>query len=209
MASPWIDRYEARSSMLEGLSVNLESETKEAVSANAHVDRVLFRVKTAQSFADKAEDQKNSPPYIDPLVEIEDQVAGRVLVYVLSDLQQIEERLRETFNAVERSERRPSRDAEFGYESNHLICIIPPHVLPDGWRARADLPTTFEIQIRTLFMHAYAQPQHRLAYKAAQELPAEVRRELGWVAASAWGADRAYERVRQTLGVLARTPKSR
>jgi ppGpp synthetase/RelA/SpoT-type nucleotidyltranferase len=199
MASPWIDRYEARRRLLEGLQENLERETKEAVSANAHVDRVVFRVKGAQSFAEKAEDPENSPPYIDPLIEIEDQIAGRILVYFLSDLAPIEERLRETFTTVERSERRPARDAEFGYESNHLICVIPPHVVPNGWTARADLPTTFEIQIRTLFMHAYAQPQHRLAYKAAQELPPAVRRELGWMAASAWGADRAYERVRRML----------
>lgn len=46
-------------------------------------------------------------------------------------------------------------------------------------------------------MHAYAEPQHDLSYKAAADLPSEIRRELAWVAASAWGADQAYERVRR------------
>jgi len=51
------------------------------------------------------------------------------------------------------------------------------------------------LQIRTIFMHAYSEPQHDFAYKAAGDLPPNVRRELAWIAASAWGADQAYARV--------------
>jgi ppGpp synthetase/RelA/SpoT-type nucleotidyltranferase len=61
------------------------------------------------------------------------------------------------------------------------------------------MPSTFELQIRTLFMHAWAEPQHDMGYKAAQELTREIRRELAWIAASAWGADQAYDRVFQRL----------
>jgi putative GTP pyrophosphokinase len=189
-------RYAERVPLLEQLRTNLERETCDALAGLAHVDRVSFRIKDALSLAAKAEDPENSPAYRDPLVEIEDQVGGRVIVYFLADLADVRMRLEQTFNTVERTERRPQRDAEFGYESDHLICLIPPHLEPTDWGSRSDLPTTFELQIRTLFMHAYAQPQHRIAYKSTQELPSSIRKELAWIAASSWGADRAYERVR-------------
>jgi len=44
-------------------------------------------------------------------------------------------------------------------------------------------------------MHAYAEPQHDFAYKRSDELPFETRRELAWIAAMTWGADKAYQRV--------------
>jgi ppGpp synthetase/RelA/SpoT-type nucleotidyltranferase len=183
-------------SLLEELRVNLERETREALSGVAHIDRISFRVKAVQSFVVKAEDPSNEPAYSEPLVEIEDQVAGRAIVFFLSDLKSVREGLEASFNTVERAERRPERDAEFGYETDHMICVIPPHLKPDGWNDRSDVPSTFELQIRTIFMHAYAEPQHDMAYKTAEELPRGVRRELAWIAASAWGADQAYERVR-------------
>jgi len=188
-------RYSDRMILLEQLRSNLEQETREALADLPHIDRVTFRVKTADSFVAKAEDPKNDPPYQAPLVEIEDQVAGRVIVFFLSDLAAVHERFAGTYSTIEHSQRRPERDAEFGYESNHLICVIPPHLKPSGWDVQHDMPSTFELQIRTLFMHAYAEPQHDIGYKAAHDLPSEIRRELAWIAASAWGADQAFERV--------------
>ena len=160
-----------------------------------HVDRVAFRVKEAESFAEKALDPANKPPYAAPLREVEDQIAGRIIAFCRSDLDPIRARLKQTFNEIEWSRRRPQRDAEFGYESDHMICTIPPQARPEGWNGRDDLPGTFEIQLRTIFMHAYAEPQHDIGYKTASELPSEIRRELAWIAASAWGADQAYERI--------------
>jgi ppGpp synthetase/RelA/SpoT-type nucleotidyltranferase len=62
------------------------------------------------------------------------------------------------------------------------------------------MPETFELQVRTLFQHAYAEPQHNLGYKPGDaQLTDEVRRELAWVAASSWGADQALDRVREQL----------
>ena len=187
--------YESRLPLLERLASVLKSETTEALAGLSHIDRVAFRVKAPGSFATKALDPATEPHYTEPLVEIEDQVAGRVLVFFLSDITPVEERLRNTFNTVERIHRRPEKDDEFGYESHHLICMIPPQLKPTGWEDREDVPTTFELQLRTLFMHAWAEPQHDLDYKGAAELSREIKRELSWIAASAWGSDQAFDRV--------------
>ena len=179
--------YDERRPLLDCLRENLETETMAALSGLKHIDRVSFRVKDTDRFTAKAKDRRTDPPYQHPLVEIEDQVAGRVIVFFLSDLETVADRLKGTFTTIERTHKRPAKDEEFSYESYHLICIIPPHMKPDGWVSRTDLPHTFELQIRTIFMHAYAEPQHNIGYKTAQELPREIRRELAWIAASAWG----------------------
>jgi putative GTP pyrophosphokinase len=192
-----ISKYKEREHLLDQLSEALSIEMRDALAGLEHIDRVSFRVKSPISFANKVLDPLNDPPYENPYVEIEDQVAGRIIVFFVGDIEPIMDRLKGTFTTVERSHRRPAKDVEFGYESHHLICLIPPHLLPQGWADRDDLPNTFELQVRTIFMHAYAEPQHDIAYKSSQELPGDVRRELAWIAASSWGADRAYQRVWQ------------
>lgn len=187
--------YESRLPLLGNLAGNLEQEAVGAVSALPHVDRIYFRVKPVMSFLEKATDPTTEPPYEDPLVDIEDQVAGRILVFFVGDVQPVKSALEGTFNAIEYKHKRPRKDEEFGYESHHLIYVIPPQAKPEGWQGTKNLPTTFEVQIRTLFMHAWAEPQHNIDYKAAGDLPPDVRKELFWIAASAWGADQAYERV--------------
>jgi putative GTP pyrophosphokinase len=189
--------YSSRLPLLEAAKAALERETADALADAEHIDRVSFRVKSITSFVAKASDPANDPPYSLPLLEVEDQIAGRVIVFFLRDMSSVQERLAQTFSTVEWSRRQPARDEEFGYESDHMICIIPPHLKPVGWVERDDMPNTFELQIRTIFMHAYAEPQHDMAYKSPGDLPGMVRKELAWIAASAWGADRAYERVRE------------
>lgn len=189
--------YSARQPLLEQLARSLEEETREALKDLRHVDRVSFRAKSLESFLTKAANPKNQEFYTDTLSGIEDQVAGRVIVFFLSDRAAVRERLEgRTFNPVEEWTRAPERDAEFGYESDHIIFNIPELNKPNGWNQEERMPTTFELQIRTIFMHAYAEPQHDVGYKGAADLPRNIRRELGWIAASAWGADQAFDRVR-------------
>ena len=122
-------------------------------------------------------------------------VAGHIIVYFLSDIDPVSTVTRELWQAIELSHKEPERDAEFGYESWHQVFIIPDHLKPDGWTDLHDMPATFEVQIRTLFMHAYAEPQHDFGYKSADELSRDQRRRLGWIASAAWGADRAFQEI--------------
>ena len=195
MLNSLMEEYEARLPILEELSNKLESVTKRALEGVEHIDRVNFRVKDTDSFVEKTLDPDNDPPYEIPLAEIEDQVAGRIIVFFREDLDIVKDRLRGSFNTVEFKRRRPPVDAEFGYEANHLICIIPPQSKTSAWELLDDLSETFELQIRTIFMHAYAEPQHDFGYKSVQELPPEIRKELAWISASDWGADQGYTRV--------------
>jgi putative GTP pyrophosphokinase len=58
------------------------------------------------------------------------------------------------------------------------------------------------MQVRTLFMHAWAEPQHDLGYKPGEHMVIDrnQRRRLAWIAASSWGADQMLNDVARTLG---------
>lgn len=202
------DSYDARRHLLEHVRDRLEQELVRHFEGMPHIDRISFRMKGQASFVKKVEKNAASEhPYREPLVEVEDQVAGRILVFFLDDVETAVARAQELFaSPVESSPRAPALDAEFGYESYHEVYSIPSWALPAGWGERADVPHMFELQVRTLFQHAYAEPQHDLAYKPTATLTRDQRRELAWVAASAWGADQAFVRVHRTLEGRERRP---
>jgi putative GTP pyrophosphokinase len=187
--------YRERLPLLKALANNLEREVNAQLNGVPHIDRVAFRAKAPDSYIVKVYDRRIDPPYAAPLLEVEDQVAGRVTVFFLDDVDVVLERLRRLFGEVELAERRPEKVTEFDYEGFHAVYNIPPHCKPSDWNHRDDLPATFELQVRTLFQHAWAEPQHDIAYKPTVELTFEERREVAWVAASSWGADHAYSRL--------------
>lgn len=192
--------YRERLPLLKALGSQLEKEVYDHLDGLPHIDRIVFRAKTPTSYLAKVYERRGDPRYTAPLVEVEDQVAGRVTVFFLDDVEIVKERLRRLFGEVELAERRPEKVTEFDYEGFHAIYNIPPQSKPAGWENRDDLPATFELQVRTLFQHAWAEPQHDIAYKPTVELSFDQRREVAWVAAGAWGADHAYSRLWKEVG---------
>jgi putative GTP pyrophosphokinase len=187
------EQYLSRTVLLRQLAQTLHEGLSQTLEHTPHVDRITFRAKALESFRAKA----GRPEYDHPLQEIEDQVAGRVLVFFTSDIDVVRAAAATRWSPVEDHYHRPAADAEFGYETHHQIFLIPEHVKPARWSDLPDMPVTFELQIRTLFMHAYAEPQHEFGYKHVSDLSSNVRRQLAWVASSAWGADHAYEAIRE------------
>jgi len=198
--------YDAREPLLEALRATLELKANSALEGVRHIDRLVFRVKERDSFVKKATkvNDDGTPKYANPMVELEDQVAGRVITFFRDDIPIVRERLEAWFGAVEHEVKEPAGPKEFDYESDHYVFVISEHDKPAGWSGIGDMPTTFEFQVRTLFMHAWAEPQHDLGYKTpgGVELDSETRRELAWVAASAWGADRTLNQVALRLNAF-------
>lgn len=191
------DAYEQRLPLLQELAERMERDLVEHLQDQGHVDRISFRAKGLDSFVRKS--QRDEQPYDSPLAEVEDQIAGRVLVLFLSDVEPVQAAVETAFQPVELELKRPTKYNEFDYESFHGVYAIPPQHVPAGWGDLTDMPQTFELQVRTLFQHAYAEPQHDLGYKPEGPLDEETRRQLAWIAASSWGADQALERVRSHL----------
>jgi GTP pyrophosphokinase len=196
-----MEAYEPRMHLLVALARKLEEHTRATLEGTPRIDRIGFRAKEAESFARKSLklDREGTPRYPVPFEDIEDQVAGRVLVLFRRDIDVVVERLKGTFNRVEQRRKAPESHDAFAYESEHLVFIVPPNVHPDGWAELVSRPATFEMQVRTLFMHAWAEPEHDISYKAPVSLTDDEKRKLAWAASSAWGGDAIFEQVRDSI----------
>ena len=71
--------------------------------------------------------------------------------------------------------------------------FIPEAILPVG--PSGSFPKFFELQIRTLFQHAWAEAEHDVGYKPTQPLKLEERRKIAFTAAQAWGADTIFQEL--------------
>lgn len=198
------EQYRARIGLLDQLAQSLDTELRSSLSDVHNIDRIYFRTKGVESFVEKAatrSDDDKDWKYQHPLEEIEDQVAGRILVLYRSDIKAVLTALNGRIRQAEREHRKPSSAKEFDYETTHMICLITPDLVSREWSALADPPQTFELQIRTLAQHAWSEPQHGF-YKTKTGLTPESLRKLYWAAASAWGLDSIWEDLRNELDKL-------
>jgi putative GTP pyrophosphokinase len=167
------------------------------------VDSVRVRAKSTDRFVIKANKQEErQPKYSDPLNQIQDQIGARIVVFYPTDVDRIcEATVRRYFRFVEERVIVPESPSEFGYEGKHLILFIPADVLDASW-TKGDYPTFFEMQVKTLFQHSWAEANHDLAYKAPTELTVEQRRKVAFTAAQAWGADLIFQDLAAELHVF-------
>ncbi|MEK6975627.1 MAG: RelA/SpoT domain-containing protein [Candidatus Thermoplasmatota archaeon] len=187
--------YEARSGALGELAKKIEETLGQALRDVPHIDRISVRVKGTPSFTKKVlERVGEKDAYVDPFREVEDQVAARIIVYFLRDIPVVVGKIKDWLRPVEMVVKRPKNLREFDYETTHLVLGIPQALLPEGELPR-NFVSHFEVQVRTIMQHAYAEPQHDLGYKGESPLADEDVRRLAWIAASCWGADQVYNEL--------------
>jgi ppGpp synthetase/RelA/SpoT-type nucleotidyltranferase len=195
--------FSKREPLLKTVARTLEAELTGMLAHLPHIDRVYFGAKGVASFVEKAQStgDNGKPKYAHPLEEIEDQIRGRVLVFYRSDIAEVLRALEGKWRKAEQEHRRPASTSQFDYETTHRICVITPDMCPPEWAGLDALPSTFELQIRTLAQHAWSEPQHDF-YKNRGGLTELRERKLYWAAASAWGMDSIWEELQQELAGL-------
>ena len=122
-------------------------------------------------------------------MEILDQIGIRVVVLSLLEIDKVKEAILTMLNEAEVTQKEPLSESEFGYEALHITLLIPDDIL-EKFPVKTDF---FELQIVTLFQHAWAQGTHNILYKGANYLTKEQRKMLKFLAAQVWGADKIIE----------------
>jgi putative GTP pyrophosphokinase len=197
-----VDEYRRRyDSFLQQIATKLESHLRSHLEGVSHIDRISARAKSPDRFEAKAHsDDKGKPKYSHPLTDIQDQLGARVVVFYRDDVEVVSQVVGRYFTAIEEKELVPESQWAFGYFGQHLILSLPRDVIPEGVLLE-EVPRFFELQIKTLFQHAWSEANHDLGYKPRSPLTADQERRLAFTAAQAWGADRVFAELHSELSV--------
>lgn len=174
---------------------SLASKVEDVIKENLGQRKIQYhsvtsRGKTSKSFADKAKSGK----YSDSKNEIKDMAGVRVITYLESDVQKVADIIENLFvidkaNSIDQSKLLGSD--KLGYRSVHYVakfdkkrCKLPEYSIYEN------LP--FEIQIRSLLQHTWAEIEHDRNYKFSGKLPTELERRFYLVSGMLEVADREF-----------------
>ena len=185
-------RYE---NILEPISKSLEALLREQLEGEKRIDRIVARAKSVDRFLAKAAKvEDGATRYSDPLNEIQDQIGARIVTFYVADVARIKKRVRDFYHSIEQQKLIPEKESEFSYIGEHFVLLMPSDAL--GTTISADeAPKVFELQIKTLFQHAWSEANHDLGYKPDSPLSSEQKRQIAFTAAQSWGADHILDRL--------------
>ena len=145
------------------------------------------RVKTEESLAGKL--ALKGGKYAS-LKDITDIIGLRIITFYTDDVDKVASAVERLFtvdweNSVDK--RKLHEIDSFGYLSLHYVCSEP------------DFPFRFEIQMRTVLQHAWANMNHDTGYKSGVEVPREHLRNLNRLAGMLELVDEQFSRIRMDI----------
>ena len=153
---------------------------------------ITHRIKTPESIKGKL--AKKSAHYQN-VRDLYDILGFRVICYFAEDVDLVAKLVAENFRIdwSRSKDKRELIDAQsFGYLSLHYVCALPESA-DDG----QDL--WFELQIRTILQHSWAEIEHDLGYKTEFEVPRSIRRSFSRAASLLETADILFSQIREEL----------
>lgn len=197
LAGKYEDRYKR---ILLPLADKLETHIKLHFNGEPRIDRIKVRAKSISSFLNKAKiiGDDGNLKYSDPLNQIQDQIAARIVTYYTDDIASVTEVVERYFRNIESQVIVPDSESEFGYFGKHYILIIPKDIQSEN-DEESDQIQFFELQIKTLFQHAWGEANHGLGYKSDTELTPEEKRRIAFTSAQSWGADWIFNELHENI----------
>lgn len=189
--------FKAKRKLFEALSERIENLSRELIASSGIAPfKIESRTKSVESFEDKVR-RKNK--YND-LNEVTDLAGIRIITFLESDVDKIAELIKAEFivDKINSIDKRDLEINEFGYRSLHMVVSL------NGRRERLHeykrfKGLKFEIQIRSILQHAWAEIEHDIGYKGKTALPKSLRRSFNRLAALLESADIEFDRLKRSL----------
>ncbi|MCK7047834.1 MULTISPECIES: GTP pyrophosphokinase [Enterobacter] len=165
--------------------------------ANVNIHSIHFRVKERKSLKTKIE-TKNK---YECLNDITDVLGVRIITYYSNDIDIIEGIIKSNFivdkeNTIDK--RKTHEPDRFGYMSLHYVVScsdqrseLVEYIDFKGMR--------FEIQIRTILQHTWAEIEHDLGYKTQNSVPNHIRRQFSILSGTLELIDGAFIDIKNSL----------
>ena len=180
---------------LVSVATRLEDLVSNYFENEPRIDRISARPKTVGSFIEKANKiESDEKVYSDPLNQIQDQIGVRVITFYKSDVDRVCDVVNRYFRAIEDKLLVPESESEFGYFGRHFVLFLPSDVFENNDQ-RDECPDFFELQVKTLYQHAWSEANHDLGYKSDSPLNPDQKRKIAFTAAQSWGADLVFSEL--------------
>jgi len=190
--------YEKERHKYLNLKAEVEVILREALKENDIIfHSIESRVKSVNSFRNKALREK----YENPVKEITDLVGIRIITLFEKEIHQISDIIKDLFKIdYERSEDKSDLlDADkMGYKSIHYIAELSSDKIT-ATELEGFAGVKFEIQIRSILQHAWAEIEHDRNYKFKGKLPKYLQRRFYALAGMLEIADREFNTLSEEV----------
>lgn len=195
-----LKKYNENRKLYNNLKNKLVVLIKELLLEEVNYHHIYSRVKEKNSLEKKIDTKAGKYSIIDDITDV---VGCRIISYFEDDVEKIVTIIRNEFDIDEKNSINKKAILEsdkFGYLSHHLVCKISKKrlSLPE-YKKYKDIK--FEIQIRSILQHAWAEIEHDIGYKSSLGIPKELKRKFSRIAGLLETADENFCEIKKSIEI--------
>jgi putative GTP pyrophosphokinase len=136
------------------------------------------------------------------LEDITDVVGVRIITYLESDVDRVADLIIREFDIDSNNsiDKRKLKSNQFGYRSLHYVVSCKKERVKLVEYKKFE-NKKFEIQVRSILQHAWAEIEHDLGYKGIISIPEDYKRSFNRLAALLESADLEFDRLKKELSI--------
>lgn len=203
-----LSEYHAKLPVMEKLKSIVLDLIRSCLDANhIIVSGLEARIKSEDSLAGKLELKGYKYRTLDDVTDI---LGVRIIAYYNDEVDVISALVEKLFdidweNSVDK--RKMLEIDRFGYMSLHYICRLPEDRYQDPSMPQLN-QIRFELQMRSILQHVWANMYHDMGYKSDVEIPVEYQRNMSRLAGMLELVDEQFSRIRMEINDYRRNVQS-